>query len=275
MPELPDVETVLRGIAPRVEARVVRSVQLRVPALRWPLPAHLPAQLPGARVMGASRRGKYLLLEFAAGWVIVHLGMSGTLRWVAPDVALRPHDHADLVFDEGILRLNDPRRFGALLWHDRTAGPIGAHPLLVRLGLEPMQGTVQAMAAALYRESRGRQVSIKALLLAGAIVVGVGNIYASESLHRARIHPGTPGGRISLQRYERLAYAIRATLDEAIQHGGSTLRDFVASDGSSGYFQIDALVYDRAGQPCRRCQGQIRRIVQQQRATYFCPACQH
>ena len=274
MPELPEVETVCRGIAPRITARTVRGVVLRVAALRWPVPAGLPGLIEGERVHSIQRRGKYLLLEFDAGWLILHLGMSGSLRWVGLGQALRPHDHVDLVFDDGILRLHDPRRFGAVLWHSRSEGPIAAHALLARLGVEPLETPAVELGQRLFAGTRDRRLSIKAVLLAGRLVVGVGNIYASESLFGAQIHPATAAGQIGLARYRRLAEVVRATLAQAIEQGGSSLRDFVASDGASGYFQLEAQVYDRDGQACRRCSATIERIVQQQRATFFCPTCQ-
>ena len=275
MPELPEVETVRRGLAPQMTARTVRAVSLRVPALRWPIPGVLPERIQGRSVQQVLRRGKYLLFEFASGWMVIHLGMSGSLRWVGPELAVRKHDHMDLVFDHGILRLNDPRRFGAVLWHERSSGPIDTHPLLAKLGLEPLSVPAHQVGQWLYDGTRGRRSSIKAVLLAGDLVVGAGNIYACESLFRARIHPATQAGRVGLARCQRLALAVRETLLDALARGGSSLRDFVGSDGSSGYFQLDALVYDRAGLSCRRCTGLIRRIVQQQRSTFYCPACQH
>lgn len=207
--------------------------------------------------------------------MLIHLGMSGNLRWLDLQVPIRKHDHLDVVFDHGLMRLNDPRRFGAVLWHDRNFGPVDSHPLLARLGLEPLSTAVEEIGQHLYAGTRERRSSIKAVLLAGDLVVGAGNIYACESLYRAQIHPATRAGRISLARYQRLALAVRATLSDALARGGSTLKDFVASDGASGYFQIDALVYGREGLACKRCGGTIRRVVQQQRASFYCPGCQH
>jgi len=275
MPELPEVETVRRGLAPHMTSRVVREVRVRVPALRWPIPADLTKCIRGERVHQVWRRGKYLLFEFSSGWMLIHLGMSGSLRWVEPQVLVRKHDHVDLVFDHGLLRLHDPRRFGAVLWHDRLAGPVDAHPLLARLGLEPLSTPAEQIGQRLFAGTRDRRISIKAVLLAGDLVVGAGNIYACESLYRARIHPATRAGRMSLARCQRLAVAVRDTLSDALARGGSTLKDFVGSDGASGYFQIDALVYGREGQACQRCARTIRRVVQQQRASFYCPGCQH
>ncbi|MGS1005097.1 bifunctional DNA-formamidopyrimidine glycosylase/DNA-(apurinic or apyrimidinic site) lyase [Burkholderia glumae] len=274
MPELPEVEVTRRGIEPFVTGRRVRRVDVRTAMLRWPVPDNLAAALEAREVLRVERRGKYLLFEVDAGWFIVHLGMTGTLRVLPggePPEA-RKHDHIDWVFDECVLRFRDPRRFGAVLWHAREAGDIHRHPLLTSLGVEPFSPLFTPEL--LFRRTRGRTVSVKQALLAGDIVVGVGNIYASESLFRAGIRPTTAAGRVSLPRYQRLAEAVRATLADAIERGGSTLRDFVGSNGESGYFQLDCFVYDRAGEPCRVCGTPIRQIVQGQRSTYFCPNCQ-
>lgn len=274
MPELPEVEVTRRGIEPYVTGRRVERVEVRTSALRWPVPADLALTLARQAVHKVERRGKYLLFEVDAGWFIVHLGMTGTLRVLRPEQALDPakHDHIDWIFNEFVLRYRDPRRFGAVLWHARADGDVYAHPLLASLGVEPFGD--QFCGELIFRRTRGRTASIKQLLLAGEIVVGVGNIYASESLFRAGIRPTTPGGRVSLARCERLAQAVRETLAAAIERGGSTLRDFVGSDGSSGYFQLDCFVYDRAGQPCRVCSSPVRQIVQGQRSTYYCAHCQ-
>jgi formamidopyrimidine-DNA glycosylase len=227
------------------------------------------------KIEKVERRGKYLLFETSEGWLIVHLGMTGTLRVLRnvprpPDAA--KHDHIDLIFDDFILRFRDPRRFGAVLWHAREDGDVLDHPLLAGLGVEPF--TPEFSGALMYRQTRGRKVSVKQALLAGTMVVGVGNIYASESLFRAGIRPTVAAGRVSLVRYDLLADAVRTTLAAAIEKGGSTLRDFVGSNGESGYFQLDYFVYDRAGQPCHVCGTAIKQIVQGQRSTYFCPRCQ-
>ena len=272
MPELPEVEVVRRGLAATAVGRALAGVVRRAPALRWPIPDGLHERLAGRVLRAVERRGKYLLLSFDPGWLIVHLGMSGTITWTRADVPPRAHDHLDLVFDGGVLRLNDPRRFGAVLWHDAADGPPLAHPRLASLGVEPFSDAFGG--AMLHAATRGRRVSIKALLLSGTVVVGVGNIYASESLFRAGIRPSTPAHRIARARCDALAAAIRATLSDAIAAGGSTLRDFVSSDGESGWFQHDSFVYDRAGLPCRRCGTPIRTRHDQQRATYWCPACQ-
>jgi formamidopyrimidine-DNA glycosylase len=275
MPELPEVEVTRRGVEPYVRGRRVERVDVRTAALRWPVPAELAETLQGHVIRSVERRGKYLLFETDAGWFIVHLGMTGTLRVLQGAAALpaaAKHDHVDWIFDGFVLRYRDPRRFGAVLWHPRAAGDVLAHPLLAALGVEPFSPAFSG--ALMHRLTRGRTVSVKQALLAGEIVVGVGNIYASESLFRAGIRPTTPAGRVSLARYERLADAVRATLAAAIEKGGSTLRDFVGSDGASGYFQLDYFVYDRAGLPCRVCATPVRQIVQGQRSTYYCPTCQ-
>lgn len=273
MPELPEVETTRRGIEPLVTGRALERLVVREPRLRWPVPPGMAEHLAGRRVLACGRRGKYLLLHFEHGTQLVHLGMSGSLRRVDPGEPVRRHDHVEWHFGEAVLRLHDPRRFGAVLWHASDAGPLQAHPLLAHLGVEPFDPAFDG--ALLHRGLQGRSVPVKQALLAGDIVVGVGNIYASESLFRAGIHPATPARRVSRARCDRLAAAIRATLQDALDAGGSTLRDYVNSSGKPGaYFTIHAAVYERAGQPCRRCAAPIRRIVQGARATYYCPRCQ-
>ncbi|WP_296945413.1 bifunctional DNA-formamidopyrimidine glycosylase/DNA-(apurinic or apyrimidinic site) lyase [uncultured Massilia sp.] len=276
MPELPEVEVTRRGVAPHLEDRIVEHVVLRREGLRWPFPPTLPALLAGRRILGTGRRGKYLLLKFEHGTLIVHLGMSGHLRVLPEGIELKKHDHFDLVVrgPEGrrVLRLHDPRRFGAVLWHDNDDGELDEHILLRGLGVEPLED--QFSGELLWRATRNRNAPIKQVLLAGDIVVGVGNIYACESLFRAGINPKTPAGRISRARYDRLAEAIRAILAAAIVQGGSTLRDFIAVNGQSGYFQQTYFVYDRAGVPCRNCGAPVRQIKQGQRSTFYCATCQ-
>jgi len=273
MPELPEVETTRRGIEPLVTGRALTRLLVREPRLRWPVPPGMAGLLAGRTVLSCARRGKYLLLHFEHGTQLVHLGMSGSLRRVAAGEFVRRHDHVEWQFGDTALRLHDPRRFGAVLWHPAEAGPVAAHPLLAGLGIEPFDPAFDG--ALLHRGLRGRSVAVKQALLAGDIVVGVGNIYASESLFRAGIHPAAPARRVSAARCDRLAEAIRATLQDALDAGGSTLRDYVNSDSEPGaYFEIHAAVYERAGQPCRRCDGTVRRIVQGARATYYCPRCQ-
>jgi formamidopyrimidine-DNA glycosylase len=289
MPELPEVEVTRRGIAPHLEGRTIDDTVVRHHGMRWPVPAALPAILKGLTVRGVTRRGKYLLLECApakpsgrksaadrAGWLILHLGMSGSLRLVSPGTAATKHEHFDLTVggetrSAKTLRLKDPRRFGAVLWHPAAAGPLLSHPLLAGLGVEPL--TAALTPELLFKATRGRKASIKQALLAGDIVVGVGNIYASETLFRAGIRPTIAAGRVSLARFRKLVPEIQAVLGQAIAKGGSTLRDF-HSNGEAGYFQLDYFVYDRQGQDCKVCGGAIRRVVQGQRSSFYCPVCQ-
>jgi formamidopyrimidine-DNA glycosylase len=276
MPELPEVEVTRRGVAPHLEDRIVEDVVLRREGLRWPFPPELPALLKGRRILGTGRRGKYLLLNFEHGTLIVHLGMSGHLRVLPDGIELKKHDHFDLVVrgPEGrrVLRLHDPRRFGAVLWHANDDGELDEHILLRGLGVEPLEDKFSGEL--LWRATRNRSAPIKQVLLAGDIVVGVGNIYACESLFRAGINPKTAASRISRARYDKLAEAIKVILADAIVQGGSTLRDFIAVNGQSGYFQQTYFVYDRAGVPCRNCGAPVRQIKQGQRSTFYCATCQ-
>jgi formamidopyrimidine-DNA glycosylase len=274
MPELPEVEVTRRGIAPVLTGSRVSGVIARTPALRYPLPHNLEQTLTGHRLAAVSRRGKYLLLDFGHGHLMIHLGMSGSLRLVAASLAAEKHDHFDLTFTikgkSVALRLRDPRRFGAILWLEGNAS---AHPLLAVLGIEPL--TDEFSAEWLKQELAGLSAAIKPTLMDSHRVVGIGNIYASESLFRAGIDPRAAAGRISLKRLQRLVPAIKATLAAAIDAGGSSLRDFIRSDGSSGYFQQQLFVYGRGGEPCRLCGRPIRELRQGQRATFFCAGCQH
>lgn len=269
MPELPEVEVTRRSFADRIAGARVQAVRLGKP-LRWPLGCE-PARLAGRTVRGVRRRGKYLLIDLDEGLLLLHLGMSGSLRFDThlPEAAL--HDHFDLVTSRGVLRLNDPRRFGAAVYCAGESSP-EARKLLGGLGVEPLGESfdLDAFHAAL----RKRKAAIKQVLLAGDVVVGVGNIYASEALFLAGIRPTLAAARISRPRAARLQAAIREVLARAVEKGGSTLRDFSSADGQAGYFQLEAMVYDRAGQPCRACGTPIRMIRQGQRATYFCPHCQ-
>ena len=273
MPELPEVEVTRRGIAPTLIGRRVTSTNWRVPALRYPLPQNEARHFVGLPLLAVHRRGKYLLLEFASGHLLVHLGMSGSLRLVSPDLEARKHDHVDILFGSGrtavTLRMQDPRRFGAILW---VEGDVGNHPLIWVLGIEPL--TDEFTPAWLKQSLAGLKAAIKPTLMDGHRIVGIGNIYASESLFRAGIHPTTPAGKVSLKRLARLVPVIKETLAAAIDAGGSSLRDFIHSDGSSGYFQQQYFVYSRDGEPCRVCQSTIRQIRQGQRATFYCPRCQ-
>ena len=272
MPELPEVEVTRRGVAPHVEGRRVTDVVLRHSGLRWPFPADLRQLLCGHLLQKTGRRGKYLLLHFEHGTLIIHLGMSGNLRVVDAGSQAGKHDHFDLVLGELALRLNDARRFGAVLWHAASEGEIGQHLLLRGLGVEPFDEAFSPEL--LYKSTRGKTAPIKQVLLGGDIVVGVGNIYASESLYEAGINPTVPARRIGLARYRRLVAAIRRILAASIEKGGSTLRDFRGADGKPGYFQQSYFVYDRAGQPCLSCGAPIRQIRQGQRSTFYCPNCQ-
>ncbi|MDB5838622.1 MAG: mutM [Herminiimonas sp.] len=272
MPELPEVEVTRRGVAPHLEGRLVTNVTVRHSGLRWPFPADLADLVAGCTIRRTGRRGKYLLIEFDHGTLIIHLGMSGHLRILPLSVAPQKHDHFDLILGDQVMRLTDPRRFGAVLWHDIREGQVDNHLLLRGLGVEPFEDAFSAQL--LYRATRNRKAAIKQVLLAGDIVVGVGNIYASESLFEAGINPNTPAHRIGLARYEKLVVAIRRILAAAIEKGGSTLRDFVGADGQSGYFQQSYFVYDRAGLPCRVCGAAVRQIRQGQRSTFYCVNCQ-
>ena len=270
MPELPEVETTCRGLQPHLTGRRIEAVKVRDARLRWPVPRDLPRRIAGQRIQQLRRRGKYLILELERGALIVHLGMSGALRIVPADRAPEKHDHLDwLIEGVGALRFTDPRRFGSVHF---VVGDPEEHALLAQLGPEPLSSDFTA--AGLHRASRGRRVSIKEFLMNSRIVVGVGNIYANESLFRAGIDPRTNAGRISLNRYVDLVNAVRATLDAALDAGGSTLRDWLHADGGSGYFQQQYFVYARGGEACRRCTQPVREIRQGQRASFFCPTCQ-
>ena len=276
MPELPEVEVTRRGVAPYLEGSTVHALIFRREGLRWPFPPGLSADLPGRTIRATGRRGKYLLIHFDHGSLIIHLGMSGHLRILPANEAAQKHDHFDLVFNSRVgltaMRLTDPRRFGAVLWHGLQEGPVEQHGLLAKLGVEPLEALFSGKL--LHRQTRKRGSAIKQVLLAGDIVVGVGNIYASESLFRAGINPKTPSNCISLARYNKLAEAIRAILAAAIVQGGSTLRDFLGADGQTGYFQQSYFVYDRAELPCYICGNPIRQLKQGQRSTFYCETCQ-
>jgi formamidopyrimidine-DNA glycosylase len=284
MPELPEVETTRRGLAPHVEGRQVAGVTLRRPDLRWPIPPQVAEQLPGQRIAAIRRRAKYLLLDTPAGSALLHLGMSGSLRVLPPDTPLREHDHVDIALagEAGrppqVLRFNDPRRFGCLLW--QPAGEV--HALLRGLGPEPLGDPSAGMDADavafdgdyLFRRSRGRKAPVKVFLMDQRIVVGVGNIYAAEALFAAGISPLRAAGRVSRERYVVLAGEIRRILRHAIERGGTTLRDFLAPDGAPGYFEQELSAYGRGGQACPRCGGALKQASLGQRTTAWCPRCQ-
>jgi len=276
MPELPEVEVTRLGIHPHLIAQCVTGLVLRRSGLRWPFPDNLAQKIVGRHVQATGRRSKYLLILFEHGTLIIHLGMSGHIRLVARNTPAQMHDHVDLVLGDQpgghLLRLTDPRRFGAVLWHDNTDGAVEQFPLFQRLGMEPF--SEQFNGAVLYKATRHRKIAIKQMLLAGDVVVGVGNIYASESLFMSGINPHTPVNEITLARYKKLALAIQKVLAQAIAKGGSSLRDFVGVDGKAGYFQQDYFVYDRNKLPCKKCGTLIQQIKQGQRSTFYCVQCQ-
>ena len=269
MPELPEVETTRRGLEPLVVGQTIRTLAVREPRLRWPVEPSLDRRLRNRTVQALARRGKYLLISTDSGTLLVHLGMSGSLRYLEQRSDPARHDHFDLEFVSGaMLRFNDPRRFGSLHW---SASP-AAHRLLKNLGPEPLESGFNGEY--LWRVSRGRRVAIKTLLMNGRIVAGLGNIYANEALFKAGIHPSRPAGRVSRKRLQHLADAVGDVLREAIEAGGTTLQDFVGGDGKPGYFQHDLDVYGRTGEPCVRCEQPIRVRAIGQRATYYCTGCQ-
>jgi formamidopyrimidine-DNA glycosylase len=270
LPELPEVETTRRGILPHVCRRPIKSVIVRQPKLRWPVSPEITRLLPGKQFLDVIRRGKYLLLKSDEGSLLIHLGMSGSLRIVRAGTAVQKHDHADVEFADGtVLRFTDPRRFGCLLW---LAGQGRSHALLDSLGPEPLSDAFDGDT--LFARSRGRKLPVKLFIMDSKIVVGVGNIYANEALFAAGINPNRGAGRISRQRYQRLAETIRQVLDQAITAGGTTLRDFTNSEGKPGYFKQSLQVYGRAGQPCLRCQAALKESRLGGRSTVYCSSCQ-
>lgn len=270
MPELPEVETTRRGIEPLISGCQIAELILRVDKLRWPLDRRLCTILPGQLIQSVERRAKYLLLRCSQGTLLLHLGMSGSLRVIEADATEGKHDHVDLVFTNGqSLRFTDPRKFGALLW---TAGDPLAHPLLTALGPEPLSERFDGDY--LWRQSRKRKVAVKPFVMDQRVVVGVGNIYASEALFRAGIRPTVAAGKVSRERYHSLATAIKTILTEAIAAGGTTISDFRRSDGKPGYFKQQLQVYGREGQPCPKCQQVIVAVRLGQRSTFYCRHCQ-
>ncbi len=270
MPELPEVEITRRGLLPALAGKSIDTAIVRNAMLRYPLPHQLGKLLAGRTLRSIERRGKYLLFVLEHGTLLVHLGMSGSLRLVEAQDPPGKHDHVDIIFGALALRLRDPRRFGAILWE---SGDIRQHPLIAALGVEPLSPEFDG--AWLHAATRGRSTPIKLLLMDSHTIVGVGNIYASESLFRAGINPRTAAGRLSRTRCDRLAFAVRETLEAALAAGGSSLRDYVQSNGESGWFQQQYAVYGREGEPCRRCVATIRVVRLGQRSTFYCPACQH
>lgn len=269
MPELPEVETTRRGIEPHLLAQRIDDVQVRETRLRWPVPDTM-ARLRGQSVLAVRRRAKYLLIDLEQDVLMIHLGMSGSLRLEDQEALPRRHDHVDFALSGGrILRYHDPRRFGSM---HLLKPPGDAHPLLDHLGPEPLGNEFHG--GWLFAESRRRKIVVKSFIMDAAVVVGVGNIYASEALFLAGIRPNRPAGQIGEQRYDRLAQEIRRVLSQAIKCGGTTLRDFVGSDGAPGYFAQQLEVYGREGEPCGRCEGVVRRVVIGQRSTFYCPHCQ-
>lgn len=269
MPELPEVETTLRGVSPHVIGRRVREVIVRDKRLRWPVPDSIH-ELEGCRIDSGHRRAKYMLFGTAKGTLMLHLGMSGNLRVLPPDTPFKKHDHLAITLDSGKqLRLHDPRRFGAALWLE---GDPMLHPLLCDLGPEPLGK--EFTAAHLYAAFKGKTAAIKQVLMDAHIVVGVGNIYASEALFLAGINPRKAAGKVTRPQLGKLVKAIRKVLTASIKMGGTTLRDFVNESGEPGYFKRTLRVYDRAGESCRVCDVKVKRIVQGQRSTFFCPQCQ-
>lgn len=269
MPELPEVETTRRGIAPHLIGQRILGAHVRQPDLRYPVTPGLGESISGKQVRAVSRRGKYLLVETDSGTLLIHLGMSGSLRVLPARTPPGPHDHVDILFAESCLRLRDPRRFGAILW---TPDPVAGHRLLQRLGPEPLEPEFSARY--LHDIGRSRSIPIKSLIMDSHVVVGVGNIYACESLFMARILPTRNAGKVSQERYARLVLAIKAVLTSAIQQGGTTLRDFVREDGNPGYFSNQLLVYGRDGEPCPGCGAPLKKKVIAQRSTYYCSQCQ-
>ncbi len=279
MPELPEVETTCRGITPHILGKKISQIIIRQHQLRWPVNDDLPQTLIGQSIQQVNRRAKYLLLKVQSGTIIIHLGMSGSLRIVSalqeigksgtPDLPGK-HDHIDFVFtDSTALRFNDPRKFGAVLW---TTAPINTHSLIKKLGPEPLSADFNGDM--LYHQANNRKKPVKSFIMDAHIVVGIGNIYASESLFMAGIHPCRQAGRISLKRYQKLADSIKTVLQQAITQGGTTLRDFVNEQGKPGYFQQSLLVYGRVNQPCLHCSYPIKQCKIAQRSSYFCSHCQ-
>ncbi len=269
MPELPEVEVTRRGLAPLL-GQTVKDVIIRNAKMRWPIPEHLPSTLAHQQLKSLERRAKYILAKFDVGTLLLHLGMSGRICLLDRNYPPEKHDHFDIVFDSGqVMRLRDPRRFGAVLWAGNAPE---MHPLINVLGVEPLGNDFDAKY--FNKQLAGRSMAIKVAIMDSHLVVGVGNIYASESLFRARIHPQTPAKNLSLADCQRLVDAIKQTLQDALAAGGSSLRDFFGADGNPGYFQQEYFVYGRAGGPCKVCGNVIQNIRLGQRSTFYCKHCQ-
>lgn len=270
MPELPEVETTRRGIAPHLEGQEFTGAVVRQRQLRWPVPAGLNNKLKDQPIQSVERRGKYILISIPSGTLLLHLGMSGSLRILSADTPAEKHDHVDLLLSDGnCLRLRDPRRFGSIHW---TKDEPSKHKLLCNLGPEPLEDEFNAEY--LFNKSRKRKLAIKLFIMDSKVVVGVGNIYASEALFRAGIKPSKQAGRVSKADYSKLVDAIKTILTAAIRAGGTTLQDFTNSEGKPGYFQQKLHVYGRKGEPCTKCGATIKHVVMGQRATYYCSVCQ-
>jgi formamidopyrimidine-DNA glycosylase len=270
MPELPEVETTLNGIKPFILKKKIKNIVVRHHGLRWPIPTTINQTLSGKIIQNVIRRGKYLLLTTAQGTILLHLGMSGSLRILTEPTPPKKHDHLDMIFaPQTILRFTDPRRFGAFLW---TTDDPEQHPLLVHLGPEPLSKT--ATGQYLWQKAQGRKVPIKSFIMDSKVIVGVGNIYATEALFAAGISPKKPAGNVSLSQYNQLIKAIQKTLKAAIKKGGTTLKDFVNSEGKQGYFSVHLKVYGRKGLPCLTCKTPLKEIRIGQRSTVYCPKCQ-
>ena len=277
MPELPEVEVSRLGLLPNLQGRFISGVVTRTSKLRYPIPANLDKQLSGSRLVGIRRRAKYLLFDIdhlpsdKSSTLILHLGMSGSLRIVTLGTPPQPHDHVDIIFGDKVLRLRDPRRFGAILWHDNLT-PVYEHPLLAVLGIEPLEEAFDGEW--LHNHLRKRSGPIKPALMDSHMVVGIGNIYAAESLFLSGISPLREAYKISATGCDRLADAVKQTLSAAVAAGGSSVRDYVHSDGGAGCFQLQCAVYEREGEACLKCGNPVRKIRQAGRSTYFCPHCQ-
>ena len=271
MPELPEVETSRRGIEPHLLNKTIKNVTIRQHKLRWPIPKNLPDLAEGKKIRAICRRAKYIYLQLDNGSIIIHLGMSGSLRICTNKTPIEKHDHIDIgVTGNKILRLRDPRKFGCVLW---TADDINEHKLIKSLGPEPLDDIFTA--SYMHKKSRKRTCSIKSFIMNSHMVVGVGNIYASESLFKAGINPKRKAGSVSLARFEKLVDAIKVTLRDSIEQGGTTLKDFTGGDGQPGYFAQKLLVYGRTDDQCPVCNKPIKKITQQARSTFYCPQCQH